>query len=258
MAIFPFGRPVLSMPARKARENGVFVLGAYPSALHVQWSPVGVKPIKALPVDNEPAPFWTGDDEEECIQRWRLAVGWDPAWGTVSAPTQAYNGSSGRSLVGDILSPLRLSLNEAWVTDCLNEYHMSEGVRTRLREDIGEALARINHSPSELRRHPSETTICRGAMRSHRERIASELEQAGAPVAVTLGNAALRVFSEIVGRTDVPRLVADANRYGDPIDIQFAGHRIRWYPVCHPGQRDPDYRSAHRAWMAKVAGLWPA
>jgi hypothetical protein len=48
----------------------LFVLGAYSSALHVRWTPpeqTKLRRIKALAVDNEPEPFWTGDDEPERI-----------------------------------------------------------------------------------------------------------------------------------------------------------------------------------------------
>jgi hypothetical protein len=58
-------------------RSPVFVLGAYPSALHVRWTPSGAghKPVQALAVDNEPWPFWDGDDERERVATWYAAVG---------------------------------------------------------------------------------------------------------------------------------------------------------------------------------------
>jgi hypothetical protein len=55
---YPFGRPV--EPRRSFRNRGgYFVLGAYPSALHVHWTAPSGAEIAALAVDNEPAPFGT-------------------------------------------------------------------------------------------------------------------------------------------------------------------------------------------------------
>jgi hypothetical protein len=67
---FPFGAPVASMAVEPKDKSPVFVLGAYPSALHVRWTPpagAGHKPVQALAVDNEPWPFWDGGDERERV-----------------------------------------------------------------------------------------------------------------------------------------------------------------------------------------------
>jgi len=84
---FLFGQPVL--PAKPAAHGPkrVFILGAYPSALHVRWfGPDRDCLIQAVAVDNEPEPFWTGADERERIEAWLGRVsfhddwaGWNPA-----------------------------------------------------------------------------------------------------------------------------------------------------------------------------------
>jgi hypothetical protein len=56
--IFPFGASVLRRPPSASTKTRVFVLGAYPSALHVGWRPPEGKPIRAMVVDNEPEQFW--------------------------------------------------------------------------------------------------------------------------------------------------------------------------------------------------------
>lgn len=72
---FPFGQPVLPCPPSSAAQRDVMILGAYPSALHVQWSPPEPwKPVQALAVDNEPEPFWDGHDATERFEVWRDAV----------------------------------------------------------------------------------------------------------------------------------------------------------------------------------------
>jgi hypothetical protein len=62
-------------------------IGAYPSALHVRWSPppgLG-KPVAALPVDNEPTPFWNGsrDEVNDLVEDWRAEF-FNPQWGQVT------------------------------------------------------------------------------------------------------------------------------------------------------------------------------
>jgi len=54
---FPFGAPVLARAPSADTARPLFVLGAYPSALHVRWTAPDGASIAAMPVDNEPEPF---------------------------------------------------------------------------------------------------------------------------------------------------------------------------------------------------------
>jgi hypothetical protein len=250
---FPFGQPVTPVRPRRAQVNELFVLGAYPSALHVLWQPDPGLRIQALPVDNEPTSFWTGDDCLEQVNNWKSTVGWQAEWGHVAAAGKAFNGSSGRSVRVDVMEPLGSSLDRAWVTDCLDLYRMSSGVGKRLGDDVGARLGTIGRSATGLLPHPSEQQIVGEALAHHRKRIAGELEQSGASLLVTLGNAALRVLADLLGLSAIQKLTPDQSVYGRPVRAQFGGRDVVWYPVCHPGQRKPEYRSAHAAWKATVA-----
>ena len=106
---FPFGKPVLPCAPSITESRPVFILGAYPSALHIQWklptnSPIPRQGIRAVAVDNEPEVFWDGSGEEALIQNWREAVGWDPAWGECM-PVGHQNGSSGKWVNASVLKP---------------------------------------------------------------------------------------------------------------------------------------------------------
>jgi hypothetical protein len=72
---FPSGRRLL--PARPSAQGGrrCSLLGAYPIALHIRWIPPSpdVEPAWALAIDNEPEPFWEGQDGLDRIGRWRAA-----------------------------------------------------------------------------------------------------------------------------------------------------------------------------------------
>ena len=96
MLQFPFGAPVLPRPPSATGPRRVYLLGAYPSGLHVRWTPPApLKPVRALLVDNEPTPFWDGTGQDAHIAHWKDAVGWRDAWGTAVAPAEGVNGPSG-------------------------------------------------------------------------------------------------------------------------------------------------------------------
>src|ERR671933_733331 len=101
---FPFGQAVFPRAPSAHGPRRLFVLGAYPSALHVAWNPLplvdypdGYGPVRALPVDNEPTPFWDGHDEQALIDGWKATVNFDPSWGTADRPPNL-NGTTGKKL----------------------------------------------------------------------------------------------------------------------------------------------------------------
>lgn len=58
------------------------VLGVYPSALHVRWTPPpGHEGVRALAVAPELWPVWDGNDQVDRVAARRDLVGWPPEWG---------------------------------------------------------------------------------------------------------------------------------------------------------------------------------
>src|SRR5947209_770608 len=85
--VFPFGEPVLRCRPASSTTRYLWILGAYPSALHVAWRPPHERHwVRALPVDNEPEPFWNGLDAEERIERWKDRVRYVAQWGEIRPP----------------------------------------------------------------------------------------------------------------------------------------------------------------------------
>src|SRR5690242_15120676 len=124
---FPFGLPVAPCaPSANARRT-LFVLGAYPSALHIRWRPPRKGPgglINAIAVDNEPEPFWNGDDAADRVDQWCARVGFQDSWGEVDAPA-GINGPSGTWVDSQIVSKFALGRADMWITDCLDTYRVS-------------------------------------------------------------------------------------------------------------------------------------
>lgn len=228
----------------------MFVLGAYPSALHVRWRPPRGegRMVQALAVDNEPEPFWAGADEADRVEQWMSQVGWNDAWGTV-APVSHLNGPSGLWVEERVLGPLRVARADTWITDCLNTYRASVKMLTAV-EEVYEPFARTHRLPTaELAPHPSEAQIVNEGIDPNLVRLRRELTTAAPDLIVTLGNAALRVLRNLLGDDAAPVKLTGAN-YGTELPATFNGHRMNWLPLAHPAAPAP-YQQAHETWRAR-------
>jgi hypothetical protein len=227
------------------------VLGVYPSALHVRWEAPNGESIGALAVDNEPSVFWNGADQEERINDWRGHF-FEDAWGTVSSTR--LNGSSGAKLDDDLLAPLGVNRDDVWFTDAVNTYFLkrnesqAKAVTTRFvpfAKSVGLPEARLPN----VRRRPSPQSLVNEALSDHRVRLLDELEQAAAPLVVTLGNEALAVAAGLADSRSLPTELS-ASAYGSRFSASFAGRTIEVLPLKHPGNTIAHWVAAHTAWKS--------
>lgn len=239
---YPFGRPVCPRPPSASTPRPLFVLGAYPSALHVEWRPAVGKLVRAIPIDDEPHPFWNGVDANERVAAWLDWLQPSPSkHGTFSVPPRL-NGPSGSWVDDNVLRPLGYERDEACITDCLDTYRMSVGVEARIRDTYATSTL-----PScRLASHPSEDDIVREALTHHRERLLDELERCRPEIVATLGNAAARVFASIVGLPQSKLSVID---YGESRPVALRDRTITWHPLAHPAAPKV-YQEAHIKWVA--------
>ena len=247
---FLFGKPVTATKPIADGPRWLFVLGAYPSALHVRWfGPEGDLLIQAVAVDNEPEPFWTGDDQRDRIDSWLDTVSFRDDWGRVE-PCGNLNGPSGEWLQSQVLDQLHVARHDAWITDCLDTYFESDAAAKRLdSKTVSRWLELLNipdryHSP-----HPTESQIVKMALGEHHERLTKELSIARPDRVVTLGNAALQVFGEIVDSSEcfIRRLTPDS--YGAPIIVNVDRRKVEWIPLAHPAA-PAIYQEVHKNWIA--------
>jgi uracil-DNA glycosylase len=230
------------------------VLGAYPSALHVEWLPPRpLKRIAAIPIDDEPSPFWNGADHVARMESWKALVGFDPAWGSVRAVAR-FNGPSGAWVHESLLIPLGCTAGDAWITDCLDTYRASVGVAKRVVDTYEPFAASCGLPEAQLSPHPSESQIVVEALKHHRERLRTELAEARPDLVVTLGNAALLVLAAIVDLEETAPAKLRIEDYGKDLGIRVAGRSVRWLPLAHPGA-PPVYQAAHDRWTKLAAGL---
>jgi hypothetical protein len=231
----------------------VFILGAYPSALHIAWRPPTGKPIKAMAIDNEPVAFWSGAGEEKYIAAWKKTVGFrDGEWGAVAGVGQL-NGSSGKWVEENVLAPVGAGRDDACITDVLNTYFSSTGGAGRVADTYAPFAARVGLPAARLANHPSENIIVEQAVQRHRDRLLRELGDVAPDIVVTLGNAALRVLRAITGASDAPtKLRADSN-YGAEIALSVEGQNMTWLPLAHPAAPKA-YQEAHLRWRGTQGG----
>jgi hypothetical protein len=201
---FPFGQRVTVSQPETAGKQKLFILGAYPSALHVVWQPPAPhRRISALAVDNEPEVFWDGCDQEKFIARWMAVVGFESPWGNIGAAGKL-NGSSGRWVNENILSPLHATRADTFLTDCLNTYRSSLAGEERVSDTYAPFAAQHGLPTANLPRHPNENEIVKEAQDLHTARLIREIQAVQPDKIVTLGNAALRVLRHLLAPTSGP------------------------------------------------------
>jgi hypothetical protein len=245
---FPFGARVLPCGDQLPEPCDAFVLGAYPSAIHVRWVPpkaTGLRPISALPVDNEPSVFWNGADADERVGAWKERY-FDPAWGDVSAAR--LNGPAGSWLRSKVLDPLASAgVANHIVTDCLTTYRLSSGAAARLL-DTYDPMA--DQTPSlesaRLQEHPSEERIVREALQSNGDRLKEQIVAAQPRVIVTLGNAASRVLSALAGQGRKGALRPEG--YGRATSVTVSSIGAAWVALVHPAT-PKIWQERHQAWL---------
>lgn len=268
--VFPFGAESTPRPPRKPKgEAWVFVLGVYPSAVHVRWDlPLWAqtaerRAVGALAIADEPTVFWDGDGAERMVDAWMQEVGFrsgdEPTeWGHVRA---VGNGTSGRPVRDRVLNALGVSEDETWFTDCADRFFIKRGGGSQQGDVIDTVYApfaaALKLPAVSLPPRPSIPGLVRLAVTEHRERLRGELVEAGAPVVVTLGEEARRVLAEIVDHVDGPPLThlarADVTQktYGEPGVVKVGPLEAVWYAVAHPGNRDPAWAALHDAWIKR-------
>jgi uracil-DNA glycosylase len=244
---FPFGAAVRPCGVEiPSASKPAFVIGAYPSAFHVRWVPPSPwKTVAALPVDNEPTPFWDGDTAEAqaIFKRWRDKH-FNDGWGEVT-PARL-NGSSGAKLVERWLQPLGINRDDSVIVDCLPLSRASVGVRKRLTDTYAPFAEKVDAPTARLLEHPSESQIVQEALDAHGERLREQIAAAKPELIITLGNAAARVLAALDGRP-VGSGVLDAASYGVARPLGKVA-TAQWQALIHPAA-PPTWQATHDSWV---------
>lgn len=252
--VFPFGLVSGRCAPREAAPAEALVLGVYPSALHVRWTPPpGHEGVRALAVAPEPWPFWDGNDQAERVAAWRDLVGWESDWGSAD-PAGRVNGSSGLAVRQRILEPLRLTFDDVWLTDALPFFHVHRGRGTQgaAMSERYDRFASARGLPlHDLPDRPTPTALVTRAIAEEAQRLRDELRESRATLVITLGNEALAVAAAVVSGI-LPASLSPLAGYGQCVEAIVDGRQIDVLPLVHPGQRGAIWAEAHNRWMERT------
>lgn len=272
---FPFGRPNSERPLRPVVSGSAkaLIIGVYPSAFHITWSPppaaddreeeVRGRPyVASLAVDVEPTVFWDGQSPspEELLATWKAAVGFRDSWGSARV---GHNGPSGAGLLEHYLRPLELNPRDIAMTDAVPWYFVKQGAGSQ-----GAAIERVNAlsrkmalaiPAGDLPARPSPRDLVKHAVTSpRRESLRRELLETGAPLIITLGQEPLDAVRGVADSVpEVPeKLVPDRN-YGSRGSAILDGRKFELLPLVHPGLLrqvgpDSDWARAHQDFTERV------
>lgn len=254
-----FGSPIRRRKPSAEGHRRVFVLGAYPSALHVRWTlplgvrrPSGATHVSAVAVADEPTPFWDGADAQERTSAWMASK--PSHWGAFENDPSR-NGPSGKKLTADYLDVLQFSRTDCWITDCLDHYFGSKNQHKNL-PFYRSLVPTLGLPEVHLPPHPTENEIRRLA-EDHLTRLDQELGDCDPEEVLTLGNAALAVFLNLVeAPSNAPtmlnlKVAADGSGpYGNPVAVRHRGKALRWWPLAHMAAPSR-YHKAHNMWIER-------
>ena len=245
MSRYPFGLPATRRPPRRPASGAaaLFVLGVYPSALHIRWQrPDGVV-AGALAVADEPTVFWDGEDAGKRVSRWKDEVGWLPGWGSVNPA--GGNGSSGRHVTDHVLTPLRLAPGDVHFTDCLPTYFTKPA---KTADVYGPFAAERDLPCAELPTRPSPSQLVSRAIAEEGVELRKQLLEADAPAVVTLGQESADVLAVLTGADRV--VLTPDETYGREHEVTLDDRKLSWIALVHPGNRGEVWRRRHLEWAA--------
>lgn len=275
---FPFGQPNAVRPLWPASSGKAMalVVGVYPSAFHVRWSPppdADDRPpaqrrrpyVASLAVDVEPRVFWDGQtpSPNDLLNQWKKAVKFKDSWGTVQP---GHNGPSGDGLNADYLAPLGLAQGDVAMTDVVPWFFVKNGAGSQgaAIERVGASFAKrgLPFKGGTLPARPTAKKLVEIACGpARRESLRRELVETGSLLVISLGQEALDAVRGVADAVDgVPLKLAPGRSYGAEGSLLVDGQRLRWIPLAHPGlirqqAAATPWRVAHAAWGKRMSSV---
>lgn len=267
---FPFGMPngPRDVTWKGSGRPRLLVVGVYPSALHVSWkAPAhverpddGVGRVSAMAVDVEPEVFWTGDDADSLVERWKHSVGFVEGddVGCDGYAAARGNGPSGRTLLG-YLDALGVAPDQTAFLDVYPVFvvHRSPGSQGKAVErdydPVARSLGPSGREASSLPTRPSPTALPRNAAERFGGWLRESLDELRPDVVITLGQESWDALAQVdgVALTHGHRSLSETRQhYGEPGEIAVASTTIPWYPLVHPGllSKNAEWKRIQDAW----------
>lgn len=268
LGTFPFGRPNAERAPRTPDGSSVaLVVGVYPSAFHVAWSPPGHAgrraAISSLAVDVEPTVFWDGKHPSpaELLIDWKAAVEFDAdRHGTVRP---GHNGPSGVDLEARILAPLELDPSRVALTDAVPWFFVKHGAGSQgaaIADRFAPWAEGNGVDPGSLSKRPSVRELPKLAgAEPRRATLRHEIVSIGAPLVITLRQEAVDAIRCVADEVTGVQRTLTPDGYGRIGALGIGGRRFDLLPVAHPGflrqTKRPEWLAAFGRWEAAAPRL---
>lgn len=252
--LFPFGQQLRRLEQQDQTPKEIFILGVYASAVHAKWVCNGKTKCQALAVASEPYIFWDGNIEEAQQIISRIEIPGEI--GTLVPANGALNGPSAKVLEENILKPLGVSRNQAWLCDLLPESRMNPNQVKAIR---GEYIPLIKqYGLNEVTVPLRKWKICDD---DRRREVTNEIKKSKARKLILLGDIPIQQYLKYVANIDFSSLheYTDKCGYGTPrptvIDNDF---EIDVIPIAHPrqigrlGHSNSYWADEHKKWKPKI------
>jgi uracil-DNA glycosylase len=179
-------------------------------------------------------------------------VNWRNEWGTITPA--GGNGSSGRIVANEILTPLGITGEQTYFTDCLPYYFVKSGTGSQGQRisAVYQPFAAAHGLPrAELPYRPRPHELIARTIADEASTLRHQLHESGAAHVVTLGQEAADAFAAIFATEQV--LLRPDHTYGHHRPVIIADRRIDWLPLTHPGNRTPTWRARHTRWTTTAS-----
>lgn len=246
---FPFGESLKRLEQMDKTPKRVFVLGVYASAVHAKWINKGKIVCQALAVASEPYIFWDGNPAEarqiiDCINV-------PPEVGTLVLPNKNLNGPSSKVLNENILKPLGITRDDAWLCDLLPESRLNPNQQKVIAEKYNPLIDKLglNHVTIPI----EDGHFCDEA---RRKAISKEILDSKAELLVLLGDLPIKQYLKYVSDIDFSSLrdYTEIYGYGKRKTVDIEGNKIDVIPIAHPrqigglGRSNQVWYELHKRW----------
>lgn len=250
---FPFGEYVRRLEQQDKTPKEVFVLGVYASAVHARWINGGQTVCQALAVASEPYIFWDGDPIEAHKIISEIKV--PKEVGTLVLPNKNLNGPSSKVLSENILKPLSVTRQQAWLCDLLPESRLNPNQLRVISEKYNPLIEK--YGLNEVTIPPEDGKFCND---TRCDEISDEIMRSGAGTVVLLGDIPIKQYLSKVCALDFKDLRDYTGKYGygKPIRLKVRERSVDVVPIAHPrqigglGRSNQFWFDEHKKWESNL------
>jgi len=229
LGVLPFGNRIVRVIQKDKSSKRVFIIGVYGSTIKANFISKKLKTkIRFLPVDNEPEPFWSGNNQDAQTIISKIKIPKD--LGELNVEPGNSNGMLGRTLDKYYLSPLKLKREDVWLCNLIPHLIVNKKER--------KALKNYNKYHTELDLPKAEIPVKSDKWnfftRKRRREVIEEIFKSRAEIIVTLGQQPLKWFINEF-KPNAYKLL-NAEDYGMIKDFNLEAVKLKLVPLFHPKQ----------------------